>query len=187
MHQDRREREYVANIVEAVANFVVREIRCGLIVHAKQVANRVVILAAVEPTQSDTARIDRNGRIGAVKLCQLLFYEFDQHDSLIFRRLLFVFRRHLAVAQHLAYVLPCAAVLKEIRVGTEQLKVQFRLGPLIAMAAKTNILHNRKDVRIELRLASRHDDGLGFLRRAKRLAKDSDQCQKSDFVQFRKH
>jgi hypothetical protein len=55
------------------------------------------------------------------------------------------------------------------------------------MAAKTDILQNREDVRIELRLASRQDGGLGFLRRAKRLAKDSYQCQKSDFVQFRKH
>ena len=186
-HQDRRHREYVADIVEAVANFVVREIRCGLIVHAKQVANRVVILAAVEPTQSDTAGIDRNSRVRAVKFCQLLVYEFDQHDSLIFSRLLFVFRRHLAVAQHLAYVLPCTTVLKEIRAGTEQLKVQFRFGPLIAMAAKTDILQDREDVWIELRLASRHDGGLGFLRRAKCLAKESYQCQKSDFVQFRKH
>ena len=144
-----------------------------MIVHAEQVANGVVVFIAIEPAQRDAAWVHRHIWVGAVELSQLLVNEFRQQNPLIFSRLFFIFRRHLAVAQHLTDALPHPAVLEEIRIGTERLEVQLRLGPLIAVAAKADVLHERINIPLKLCLTGWHNAWLGFLRLAKRLTKAS--------------
>jgi hypothetical protein len=57
LHQRWRHREDVADIVEAVAAVVGREVGGRLEVHAQEVTDGIVVLRAIEATRGDAARI----------------------------------------------------------------------------------------------------------------------------------
>ena len=65
LEQERRDREHVADVVEAVADVVGGEIGGRLRIDADQVADRVVVLGAVEPADGDAAEVRR---LAAVEL-----------------------------------------------------------------------------------------------------------------------
>ena len=67
LQQQRRERQHVADVVEAVTDVVVGEIGGGLEVDADQVADRVVILGPVEPADRDPAVIVRPGAVAVLE------------------------------------------------------------------------------------------------------------------------
>ena len=57
-HQDRREAEHVADVVEAVADIVGREVVGRMEVDPDQVADRIVVFGAVEPADRDASRVE---------------------------------------------------------------------------------------------------------------------------------
>ena len=57
LEQERRDREHVADVVEAIARVVGRELLLGLEVEAHQVADRVAVLDPVEPADRHAARV----------------------------------------------------------------------------------------------------------------------------------
>ena len=59
LHQQRRDRQHVADVVEAVARVVDGELVGGAAVDAEQAADRVVVLDPVEPSGGHAARIGR--------------------------------------------------------------------------------------------------------------------------------
>ena len=62
LHQDRRDREHVADVVESIADIVGREVIGRAEVEADQVADRVVVLGAIEPPDRHPRR-----RVGLVR------------------------------------------------------------------------------------------------------------------------
>ena len=185
LHQDWREREHVADVVEAVADLVVGKVRRRLVVHAKKVADGVVVLAAVEAAQRDAAGVHRHARVRAVKLGQLRVDELGQQDALILGRLRLLLRRHLPPVQHVVNLLPRAAFPEKIRGGSERLEVHLRLGSLVAVATVAVLLEQRLDVTGKLRMAKRRR--LGVFRLAKRLAQANGQEQANRSVEQNHH
>ena len=59
LHQRRRERQHVADVVEAVAGVVLREIVSRTQLDAQQIPNRVVVFLAVQPPRGHAAGIRR--------------------------------------------------------------------------------------------------------------------------------
>ena len=57
LHQHRRQRQHVADVVEAVPRVVYRELVGGPQRHAEQIANRVVVFGAVEAPRRHASRI----------------------------------------------------------------------------------------------------------------------------------
>jgi hypothetical protein len=58
LHQDVGHREHVADVVESVADVIGRELARRVVVDADEIADRVLVLAAVEPAQRHAAGID---------------------------------------------------------------------------------------------------------------------------------
>jgi hypothetical protein len=67
LHQERRDGEHVADVVEAVARIVDREILVGAELDAQQIANRVGVLVAIQTMGRHPARIRFDQRIGAIE------------------------------------------------------------------------------------------------------------------------
>ena len=66
-HQDGREREHVADGVEAIAGIVLRKILRGIGVDGQQIANRVVVFLAVETAGGNAAGLGFHRFVGAVE------------------------------------------------------------------------------------------------------------------------
>ena len=65
--QHRRERQHVADVVEAVADVVGGEVLGGLEIDADEVADGVVVLGAVEPADGDAAGVGLGVAVGPVE------------------------------------------------------------------------------------------------------------------------
>jgi len=66
--QERRQREDVADVVEAIADVVGGEVVGGLHLHAEQIAHGVVVLDAIEPPQREPAGVALLRAVGSAKL-----------------------------------------------------------------------------------------------------------------------
>ena len=108
LHQQRRQRQHVADVVEAIADVVGGKIVGGLELDGQQIANRVGILGPVEPPQRHVARIDSRVKIGRFE------HGLDRGDgaaTFCFRGLLGIFRRHELLAEHAQGPLPGGVIL----------------------------------------------------------------------------
>ena len=134
LEQHRRQREDIADVVEAVAHFIQREICGRLEVHAHQVTDGIVELRAVEAADGDAPGVHRPI---AVKLRKLLLNEEHQLLAIRLARLGLLFGRHLARLQHVAHGFPDLSVLEHPGCFAEALEVQvaFVFGLVVAIIA----------------------------------------------------
>jgi len=58
LHQQRWQRQDIANVIEAIADIIRREVFRRIKINADQVTNGVVVLTAVQTTNGDASRID---------------------------------------------------------------------------------------------------------------------------------
>ena len=112
LHQHRRQRQHVGDVVEPVPGIVLREVVCRPDVDAEQFLDRVVVLGAVEAARGDPARIGRRSRVDALQLARQ-----PRRDglALLLGRLLLFERRHLAAAQLADDLVPLVAMFDERR------------------------------------------------------------------------
>ena len=135
LHQHRRQRQHVRDVVEPVAGIVLREVVGRTHLDAEQIANRVVVFVAVETPRRHPARI---GRRDAVDSGELTLEPRGNRLAPRFLRLLLLERRHLAAAQHADDVFPVIALADQRFRRLERLEVQAVLGfALVAVAAET--------------------------------------------------
>ena len=134
LHQHRRQRQHVGDVVEPVAGIVLREVVGGTHLDAEQIANRVVVFVAVETAGGHPARIRRRH---AVDAGELTLEPGGNRLALRFLGLLFFERRHLAAPQHADDVFPMIALADQRLRRLERLEVQAVLGfALVAVAAE---------------------------------------------------
>ena len=134
LHQHRRQRQHVGDVVEPVAGVVLREVVGGTHLDAEQIANRVVVFVAVETAGGHTTRIRRRH---AVDAGELTLEPGGNRLALRFLGLLFLERRHLAAPQHADDVFPMIALADQRLRRLERLEVQAVLGfALVAVAAE---------------------------------------------------
>ena len=147
LHQHRREREHVGDVVEPVAGVVLRKIVGGPEIDAEQLADGVVVFRAVQPPRRHTARIRRRDPIDARELA--LEPAGDALPLLLVRLVLF-HRRHLAAPEHPDHVFPVVALIDQ-RVGRlERLKVQAVLRlPLVTVTGVAVLRQERLDGALE--------------------------------------
>ncbi len=132
LHQERRQREDVADVVEAVADVVRGEVVGRPEVDPDEVADRVVVLLAIEPTERDPAGIlDRL----AARLRDQAFEVLDEPGRFRLRGLRLVVRGHLPLSDGLKDLLPGLEILQGGGLGAEGGEVQAALGLLGAVAA----------------------------------------------------
>lgn len=134
LHQQRREREHVADVVEPVAHVVGGEIGGGVELDPQQVADGVGIFRTVQTPDRHPARIGGAGRVGLAE---------RGFEPGVYRVIFRVFRpavvlgRHLASAEHSEHLAPCRLVLRRGLAGVVfvQLDTLFGVGPAMAIQA----------------------------------------------------
>ena len=132
LHQHRRQRQHVGDVVEPVARVVLREVVGGPRLHAEQIADGVVVFGTVEPAGGYTSRI---GRRFAVDPIELLFQPGRDCLSLRFLRLVLLDGRHFLALELPGDLFPALTVLDERgRIG-ELLEVQILFVLLVAVTA----------------------------------------------------
>ena len=141
LHQDRREREHIADVVEAVAGIVGRKIGCGLEVHTQQIADGVVIFDAIEAPGGDAAGV---GLHVAIQARELRLKPTRYRCNLFGSRNRQSLRRHLAGAQFLHYFFPDFSVLQRgpgvaISLEIEPADFQFRVMAKDAIASEERL------------------------------------------------
>jgi hypothetical protein len=111
-HEDRRHREDVADVVEAVADVVGGEVfrRVG-VETVEEVADRVIVFDAIQPTHGDAAGI---GSGVAIVVCEDFSHGRCELLSLGGRRLRAIIGRHRLRLDHLDEVLPRFALAEDI-------------------------------------------------------------------------
>ena len=108
LHERRRERQHVADVVEAVARVILREVVGWTLVDSQQIADRVVVFRAVQPSRSDVSGIRRGQSIDP--------REFTRQPSghrlpLMLRRLRLIVGWHLPVTQLQHDLVPAIAIV----------------------------------------------------------------------------
>jgi len=109
-HQDGADGEHVADVVEAVADVVGGEVVRRLEIDANEIADRVVVLGAIETAQGDAARIALAARVG---FDEDVVDGFEEGVSVLEIGSRLLLRRHLAGVQHLHDFVPFLAVLQD--------------------------------------------------------------------------
>ncbi len=143
LHQQRRQRQHVADVVEAVADVVGGEVVGGVEVDAEEVADGVVVLGPVEPPQGDPAGVLLAGAVGL---------EDDGVEPGVERLHLRgagprpVGRRHVASAQGVGHLLPRQPALEHRRLIRVGVQVQAAARPGALVAADAVARHQRGDV-----------------------------------------
>ena len=132
LHQHRRQRQHVRDVVEAVPGIVLRKVVRRFGVDAEKVANRVVVFRAVQAPCSDAPWIRRRFTIDAI---ELMLDPGGDRLPLVFVGLVLLERRHLGALQLADDLVPSLAVLDERIGGREGLEVQILLVLLVAVAA----------------------------------------------------
>ena len=151
-HEHRRERQHVGNVVESVAGIVLREVVGRAQVNAKEFFDGVVVFGAVQASRGDPAGIERSRRVNAFELpCQPRRHRL----TLLFRRLLFLERRHFAAAKLADDLVPLLAMRDEGRAGVKRLQVEIVLLLLVAVAGKAVLREERLDDGVEARARPR--------------------------------
>ena len=146
LHQHRRQRQHVRDVVEAVPRIVLRKVVRRFRVYAEKVANRVVVLGAVQAPRRDASRIRRRFTIDAI---ELVLDPRGNRLPLVVVRLVLLERRHLGALQLADDLLPSLPVLDERVGGREGLEVQVLLVLLVAVAAVAVLGEKRFEDRLE--------------------------------------
>ena len=133
LHQHRRHRQHLADVVESFARVVGREVAVGAEFDPEQVANRVGVLGAIEPARGDPPRIRLHAGVGAR---ELRLEELDQGVDLLGRPL-DVLRRHLASLELAEDDLPPVALGRQRlhRVVEAEIEAAFEIERVVALAA----------------------------------------------------
>ena len=147
LHQHRRQRQDVSDVVEPVSRIVLREIVGGMGVDAEQIANRVVVLGAVEAAGRHPSGI---GRRQAIDVIELLRKPTGNRLTGMFGGLRLFLRRHLAPAELLDDLRPALVIVDERGGRLERLEVQAVLLLLVAVALDAVLGHEWPHERIEL-------------------------------------
>ena len=121
LHQHRRQRQHVRNIVEPVPGIVLGKIVGRMDVDAQKIADGVVVLAAVQPSRGHAAGIGRRDAVDARELALE-----PRRDGLARRFLGLVLfeRRYVAALQHADHVFPVIALFDQRAGGVEGLEVE---------------------------------------------------------------
>ena len=161
LHERRRDREHVADVVEAVARIVGREFVGRAEVDPEQIADRVGVLDAVQAVDRDVAGIRLELPIVARELTLDIR---DQRRPLAGRERLLVGWRHVPRFQLLDNQFPRVAFGRDRRGIRECREVQAGVRLLLVVAAAADFVEHRADVAIE----RRRDRGLGMAGRPDR-------------------
>ena len=167
-HEHRRQREHVADVVEAEANFVVRKI-LRLVIDPDQIADGVLVFLAIQPADRHLARI---ARAGALRLRELAVDVVQHGLALRLGRLRFLLGRHLARFDQLHHLLPNLAVFLELRVLRVGQQIQIALLLFVVVTIEAEFLKHRLDV-----LPQRHRSS----RRLRRRKGGGDRDQKTGY------
>ncbi len=148
LHQHRRDRQHVADVVEAIAGVVLGEVVGRAEIHAKEIANGVVVLRAIQPPDGDAARIGHGGAIDPIDL-EVDPRRHGGHRFGIGPRILL--RRHLAGANLRERLLPGIRIAGHRVDGLERLEVQAAALAPLAMAGNAGVFEKRLDGGFESR------------------------------------
>ena len=145
---DGGERQHVADVIEAVARIVGREVGGEILVEEEQVADRVVELESVEAADRHVARIrlrlgDRVGEQLVDGRLQVLDFGRRGTDFLLHRR-------HLARDDLVDDLAPDALVAEEAGVVLEGLEVEVALFLLGVVAVRAVLIKERLDILLEI-------------------------------------
>ena len=157
LHQQRRDREHVADVVEAVAGVVGGEDVLGVEFHAEQVVNRVLVFGAVQPADGHAAGVGAGG----VELEDFLLDPGLNFPLLVGRQLVLVGWRHHLAAEISPDRQPVLAVGE---VGGQVLELVHRelaLGHALAVAGKAVGLQQRDDLGLVALRGSRRESATG--------------------------
>ena len=140
LHQDRRDCQHVADVVETMSDIVGWKIFGRIEVDSNQITNRVVVLDSIESSHCHPTRVGFRVPVGIFK------QGFDQCDKLIdfdrIRLRLFL-GGHLPCFDHIKHIFPDATSTDQ-RLGFQicgQIQIGFRL--LFAMAGSAMLLDER--------------------------------------------
>ena len=162
LHQPRRQRQHVRDVVEAIAGVVLREIVGRLGADTEQVLDGVVVLGAVETPGGDAAGV-RNG--GALDALELVRQPRRDRLPIVLLGLLLFDRRHFLRPQLGDHVFPVVPLIVERRRAGERLEVQAVLLLLVAVARDAVLGDERFDEGVEARGGLRgRRRGRGFTR-----------------------
>ncbi len=152
LHQHRGDREDLADVVEAFAGVVGRERPIGAEVDGQQIANRVGVLGAVEPSRDDTPRVGRHERVCTLELG--LEEPDERRDFFVGTR--HVSRRHLAGLELVEDEVPEVAIPGERldRQSRGQVEIGGHLEAVVALAAR--VVQQRLGGGLELVFGWRH-------------------------------
>ncbi len=140
--QERRQRQHVADVVEAVPEVVLREVVGRLQIEREQVADRVVVLGAVQAPDRDPPGV---GGRGAVCACQPVVNPSGDRFDVGPGRALLVLGRHLARADLAGNLLPGVGVGGDRVVAFEAFQVQAALGLRGTVATVAMVREERLD------------------------------------------
>ncbi len=132
LHERRRERQHVRDVVEAVPGVVLRKVVRRPQVDAQQIPDRVVVLGAVQTPRGHASRVGRGDPIDARELAR---QPLGHGLALVFRRLRLLFGGHLPVAQLQHDLVPAIAIVDERLDRREGFEVQLLLVFLVAVTA----------------------------------------------------
>ena len=141
LHQQRREAQRVADVVEAVAGVVGREVFFGVVVDAHQVADRVAVFGPIEPTERDVAGVG----IGRVDAERVGLDPVNNLFSFFGCWLLLVDRRHHVGADVFEHGPPELGIGEHRLVGSEFVERAAAFARPVAVAAIAMRFQDRLD------------------------------------------
>ncbi len=145
-HQQRRDGENVADVIEAVAGIVGGEVFVGLEIDGQEIADGVAIFVAVEAVGDDAAGV---GFDGLIEIVEAGLDVAGERGNFFGGRLGDARGRHLAGAEPLEDDLPAIAIFgKRLRVE-EDLNVHSAGGELRIVTAGADVLEEGVDGGVE--------------------------------------
>ena len=157
LQMDRRERQHVADVVEAIARVVGREVGGEILVEEAEVADGLIILRAVEAADGHVARVGlRLGDGGGQELVDGRLEGLDLGGR---RAGLLLRRGHLAGGDLVDDFAPDALIAEEAGVVLEGLEVEVALLEFGVVTIVAVLFQERHDVLLEVLGGGRRDGG----------------------------
>ena len=154
---DRRERQHVADVVEAVARVVGREVGGEILVEEAEVADRVVELRAIETADGHVTRVGLRLRDGGGE--QLMDGRLERSDLGGGRTGLLLRRGHLAGGDLVDHFAPDALIAEEAGVVLEGFEIEVALREFGVVAIVAILVQERHDILLEVLGDGRGDGG----------------------------
>ena len=145
---DGRERQHIADVIEAVARVVGREVGGEILVEEAEVADRVVELRAVEAADGHVARVGLGFRDGGGE--QLMDRGLEALDLSGGRAGLLLGRGHLAGRDLVDDLAPDALIAEEAGVVLEGLEIEVALLEFGVVAIVAILVQERHDILLEI-------------------------------------